>query len=359
MHGACSRYAFRRMQTQILVFCRTRWHTHPIMRPVVEFLRQFSVPVTVINLRSVLPPRLPAGVRRALVISDDPLAAFMAMRSVARGPNKAFHLFLSLEMYEHQLPPHGLRNSLRNGLFWHAHQNVLRRADWVSFSNEARRAHYIKIFPDLEARSSVLRNWPSARTAHGLPGPEMARLEAFAARFPIRIGHVGAIQPGRDIDSLIRAVAAQNRAALILAGKGPRPREVNAESILDLGELPPEQAQEVFNYFQIGFSNYGETTLNSSYAAPVKVYEYLRANKQVLCNRNRGVEEIEREYPNHFYFYRTAEDLPQLLRDLKVPTLTPVKVPTLEAGLTTLLQQCGAWDWLKSPPLPEVNQHEI
>lgn len=142
-----------------------------------------------------------------------------------------------------------------------------------------------------------------------------------------RIGHslvavyAGTIGDAYDIDILIDAVvksaAENNGLGFIVAGDGPRRRDVEVCSmmypnhLLFLGTLPPDDLKTLYKNADVGLMTYVQ---GSTVAMPVKFFDYLVSGIAVLSSLHRDVRQIINE--QHVGMNYQAGDLIDFLRCL-------------------------------------------
>jgi glycosyltransferase involved in cell wall biosynthesis len=114
----------------------------------------------------------------------------------------------------------------------------------------------------------------------------------------------GALNVGRGIDKLIRAMELLPDLSLIIAGTGTidnelksLAKELNLDSRIQfLGRIPPDKLHSITCSASIGVSIEEDMGLNYRYALPNKLFDYIQAGLPVLTSNLPEMEKIVNQY---------------------------------------------------------------
>ena len=225
--------------------------------------------------------------------------------------------FLSLEMYEYQLPNDSIRRMLRNLLFWGAHRMSLRTADTVVFCNEERQRFYLERVPGLQDKTCVMENFHARQDMVFAPLPDVIadifedKLRSYESVFI----YAGGLQVGRFIPELISAFRKLSGKLLILAGRdnsGIIPSDL-PDNILFVGNLDKSALNTLLRSCDYGLMFYSNDLLNTRYCAPVKLHEYGALGLNILSNENVA---ISKRHELIFKIWDDRQDLAEFIATL-------------------------------------------
>lgn len=164
-----------------------------------------------------------------------------------------------------------------------------------------RRAYFAKKHGLKEDGIALVENFPSGR--YPFSGRDRLR-ERFAIPRGTRILlYTGVLGPGREIESMIRAMALlDDRYALVLLGPAFKGYEKDLEAVtaqLGLGGRvhfhPPIPNAEMLDHIaagDIGLVFYRNSSLNNYWCASNKLYEFIYCGKPVITNDHPGLLEV-------------------------------------------------------------------
>lgn len=154
-----------------------------------------------------------------------------------------------------------------------AEAEMFRRADLVLFSAQALLDHHAQSYPELRAKSRLLRN--AVDFAH-FQVPKQPHNRPVA-------GYVGAIDAWFDAAALAEAARANPDLQFVLAGRVENPaiRELRLPNVELLGEVAYEQLPPLFARFDVGLIPFlcNELTMSTN---PIKLYEYFSCGLPVV-----------------------------------------------------------------------------
>lgn len=171
--------------------------------------------------------------------------------------------------------------------------------------------HYLEAYG---VRFSVVRNVP-------LPKPFVP-----AERHnPLVILYQGAVNRGRGVDLLLRAVALLPQARLVVAGRGDEldgmrhlARELGVSERAEfLGHVPYDRLHQVTRQASVGVSLEEDLGLNYRYALPNKIFDYIQARVPVVASPLPAMAQLVREYGvGEILAERTPQALAELLAEV-------------------------------------------
>lgn len=310
-----------------LLFCtRNDVSKHIVLRNYISLLKKNGTLVDTCRVKkgsirqliaSLCDPMVP------LILVDDPIA-FMFSKIVS--PSKRI-VFLSLEMFEHQIRWKGARNIARNLLFYVLHRLSLEFADWVVFSNTLRRDFYLKKHRLLASKSCVVKNkvllpeeWPF------LGGSLEMRIGQFRQKFNILVVYAGSLQEGRSLGHLVEALReALDIGMVLIESTNIATKMPEMDNLLCLRNLSHQDVMAIYKYCDVGILNYANDPLNVRFCAPVKIFEYAAAGLKIVANENYSM--MSDELVNGIY--TDKESVVTLIRSLcssgrKTPDLDQV-----------------------------------
>lgn len=225
-----------------------------------------------------------------IVYCGDPIALIMIF-PILSSVVKVKVNFLSLEMFEYQLPNNSLYNRIRNFIFKISHRLSFDKSDRIVFSNDLRRQHYIDLYPEIAKKSLVLENYASENRMQMDDIYAVEGLADIRSKYDIVFIYAGSIQVGRELELIISAfsqVEYGKKVCLVVAGNDKMNMftEKECKHVYYLGCLSKTQLNRVLWESDYGFMFYQNSLLNTRYAAPVKVYEYHSFQLKIISNNN-------------------------------------------------------------------------
>jgi hypothetical protein len=232
------------------------------------------------------------------IITPDPFVTLCCL--ILKPLSYKHFIYFSFEMYGYTKPNRGIKNKTIN-FIWHILQfTTLLLASKVIFSNKLRRDFYITKYSWIQKKSYILENYCIAKTTslNDLSPEFKNKIDNLIGNHKIWVSYAGSIHPGRDINVLINAFdkAKNSNLGLILAGQDNLGitdilNEKANPDIIYLGNLSFQEIIYLYTKINFGFMDYSNDYLNTKYAAPVKIYEYLQYNLGIICNMNYAMQE--------------------------------------------------------------------
>lgn len=115
--------------------------------------------------------------------------------------------------------------------------------------------------------------------------------------------YAGVLSPGRKIDSLIHIVAERPNTKLLIIGGGPdreRLESIASEKIAGrfhfTGTIPYKYMGILLKECDVGYISYPTDSLNNTYCAPNKIYEYASVNLPMIAPDNPTIRKIFDDY---------------------------------------------------------------
>lgn len=223
------------------------------------------------------------------IITTDPLSFASAFLLSSRS---ARIVFVSLEMYEYQIKIRDVKSFLRYWFFIILHHLALTKAETVVFPNRHRRLFYILKGINFKRTPLVVENVPSRqRMDILLNGPKESNLAGFNSLFLNQkvdrfILYAGSLSKERRIRELIEIFKHKNDHCLIVAGNDIERifGDTSYPNVVYIGELEPKITLALLKKCNAQIGLYSTDTLNSRWAAPIKVYESLVAGVPIILN---------------------------------------------------------------------------
>lgn len=229
------------------------------------------------------------------------------------------YTFYSLEMFEYQVDERNNRNKIRNKIFKLFHYVALKKANKVIFPNEVRMEYYLNKISLDKSKCKVYPNYPSQSVLNEIDDILLRKenselnLESFFYSLGYDLKndienrdvyvYIGTINKGvRGIDKIIDAIRKKQNSFLIFAG--PQ-REKNfkefemSDCYIYLGQLEQKKALELLCISNYAILYYSRDLKNTNYCAPVKLFEYINANVNIISNKCVGLS----EYYNVIYSF--------------------------------------------------------
>lgn len=293
----------------IYFFTRNRIKDHIILKNIFKVLKDSNYLVNECNLNFDFKFKIANG---SIIIVDDPIA-FIYCYLIFFFKKNIRILFLSLEVFEHQLEWNKFYNIVRNFIFFVLQKISLNKANWVFFPNNQRLLFYLDKNPLLKSKSSVLQNFPllplELMTESDSQNISLQQVKLFVKKFKLNAIYAGSLASGRDINQIVSAFENQKFFGLIIisSNKWIDTDALNFEtsSILYLNVLPHSIVQEIYKICQVGFLTYANNPINTRLCAPVKIFEYANQGLFILGNKNENLLQNELVHG----FFDNSEDI--------------------------------------------------
>jgi glycosyltransferase involved in cell wall biosynthesis len=156
--------------------------------------------------------------------------------------------------------------------------------------------------------------------------PPSHDLEPAPVHDPIRLVHAGAVGRSRGLEKLIDAAAATRTDVtldLFLTHNNPavlaelKARAAGVDGVTVHDPVPQEQLVSVLAGFDVGLFVYEPQTINSAWAMPNKIFDYIQARLGVVVGPSPGMSAVVRDTRTGAVTEGFAtEDLVRLLDDL-------------------------------------------
>lgn len=176
-----------------------------------------------------------------------------------------------------------------------------------------------------------------------------------AIREPLRLVHSGATRPNRQIEVMMRAVAASRTGAILdlyLTGEGTHYYESLQQLATELGDrvqiLPPvpqEQLVETLNRYDLGLHLLPPTNTNNALALPNKFFDFIQARIGIIIGPTASMAEIVEQYDLGVVTLDfSAESLTRVIEGLNIEQVRHYKQnTTLVANDLSAENQSRAW----------------
>lgn len=226
---------------------------------------------------------------------SDPIAFIIALPLMCFFKQKKI-IFLSLEMFEYQIPNNKIYNKIRNKLFYFCHKLALKLSDEIIFCNQLRCEFYTKEDQSLKAKSKIMENYASKYKTEmtSIDDENLKLFKNICEERDTIFVYAGSIQAGRDLESIIDAFEeSDSGACLVVAGndKVGLFKNKKYKNVFYIGMLNKESLNRVLYESDYGILFYNNDLLNTKFAAPVKLYEYLCFNLKIISNNNTAMLE--------------------------------------------------------------------
>lgn len=240
-----------------------------------------------------------------IIVFDDPIAAFVGFFYYAfKGYRKKYWM---LEIYEHQLVINSIYRAARYLIFKIFGILALIGCDEIFVSSQLRRKYILEKYNIFVKRKpvKVVYNIPQIIQKTRLSDELYKKIKNFSNKKKVLAVYAGSIQYGRDIGVIVESFSKQTEYGLVLCGRikdeYSKSRIFECESVLYLGELSYAEVLCVYESCHVGLLSYANEPMNVKYSAPVKMWEYLRANMVLIGNNNFALQTEWSEYISAYY----------------------------------------------------------
>jgi glycosyltransferase involved in cell wall biosynthesis len=220
------------------------------------------------------------------VIATDPLSfalAFLFRSSQSR------IIFISLEMYEYQTAVNNVRSFLRYIYYRTIHTFALSKADIVVFPNRYRRLFYLRKGIKFKKSPIIVENVPSSERIEKLSDEnhKISNTPNFVKQHDLNkcVLYAGSLSKERKIQELINVFKDRDD-ILLVAGKDVEGlfRSELPHNINYIGEIDPMLTLDLLKQCKAQIGLYTTESLNTRWAAPIKVYESIVARVPIILN---------------------------------------------------------------------------
>jgi hypothetical protein len=200
---------------------------------------------------------------------------------------------LIYDAYELYIPIKGEPWNLYLSFFHLFEKEIINKSDLI-FCAHQKRAELMKDYYGLKETPIAISNVSKLQLSQKYQSHE---LDAFFAKEGKTIVYAGVLNIDRELEKLIKSVATLSPMyKLLVVGDGPDYMNLRsiAESYDNLefyftGKIPYNELGSVLSRCDVGYVYYPTDSLNNTYCAPNKVYEYSSVNLPMLGNRNESL----------------------------------------------------------------------
>lgn len=217
--------------------------------------------------------------------------------------NKVPQSIIVYDSHELIFPAKGFLQSKRDAFFSYFERKALKAADIIiCASNE--RAILMKEYYEIEKELLVVENISQLPIISDTYSENLLRTtqNLFCAGRSVLV-YAGVLSKGRKIDALIDIVANRDDTALLIIGSGPdseRLHSIAEERIPGrfhfTGSLPYKYMGLLLQHCDVGYISYPTDTLNNTYCASNKLYEYASVNLPMIAPENPTIRSFFEDY---------------------------------------------------------------
>lgn len=203
------------------------------------------------------------------------------------------------DSHELIFPAKGFSQSIRDAFFGHYEKKAINDANLViCASNE--RASLMKEYYKLMELPLIIENISQLPIVEDDFSKELLDNADKIINSPGDIlVYAGVLSPGRKIDSLIHIVAERPDTNLLIIGGGPdreRLESIAAEKIAGrfhfTGSVPYKYMGVLLKQCDVGYISYPTDSLNNTYCASNKIYEYASVNLPMIAPDNPTIRKF-------------------------------------------------------------------
>lgn len=221
------------------------------------------------------------------------------------------------EVYSHEYPVE-IEDQFYKNHKSKAEQNVLPAANVVLVPNQQRIDFFRQLYPQLQGVNYALVEnkswWGTDRPVHN----------QYTSLLPagIKLFYGGTFWMGRKQESFPQLAAALQKQGMHLVLSGYRNEYLNQlisdGAALYVGNIPVEEYVDFVRHIDIALAWYYPTTMNDELCAPLKIFDYLAAQKPVIASRLPYLEELSQRFKGAIHLFepgnwedclRTAEQV--------------------------------------------------
>lgn len=197
------------------------------------------------------------------------------------------------DSHELIFPAEGFSTTLRDSFFRFFEKRTIRSADLIVCASNERKRLMLKYYkmkksPIVIENVSLLPDLDD-EYSKGL----IEKIEKAIGNKKTRLVYAGILVSGRKIDRLIDVVSNRNETTLLIIGEGP-----DRERLQDMAEkkikgryfftggLPYQYMGAVLKKCSVGYISYPTDSLNNTYCAPNKIYEYASVDLPMIATEN-------------------------------------------------------------------------
>lgn len=214
--------------------------------------------------------------------------------------NKKYCKRIIYDAHELIIPEEGHPMDSRQRIYYKLEKSIVKKVDLV-ISASRERSEMMKQHYNLSTTPLAINNISQLTISDGSPTKETLKsLEAFFAKPGVTVVYAGVVTKSRRIGQLLDAVISlAPMFKLLVVGNGDALGDLRqkAESVPELvsaftGAVPYKSLGAILSRCDIGFLYYPVDTLNNTYCASNKIYEYASVGLPMLANENPTVKQI-------------------------------------------------------------------
>ena len=207
------------------------------------------------------------------------------------------------DSHELIFPALGFSQSKRDAFFSHFEKEAIKNANLVICASDER-ASLMKDYYHMSESPLVIENISQLPIVEDEISQELLHNADKIIKSPeVILVYAGVLSPGRKIDSLIDIVAERPDTKLLIIGGGPdreRLESIATEKIADrfhfTGSVPYKYMGILLNKCDVGYISYPTDSLNNTYCASNKIYEYASVNLPMIAPENPTIRKLFEEY---------------------------------------------------------------
>ncbi len=217
--------------------------------------------------------------------------------------NKYPRKIVIYDSHELIFPAEGFSTNRRDSFFRLFEKNAIKRADLVVCASSERCA-LMKKYYRMEKEALVIENISLLPIVDDEYSKNIKTNvdEALGINKYILV-YAGALMAGRKIDRLISIVSKRMDTALLIIGDGPDRERLDSLAEKEIpgryyftGGLPYKYMGALLQNCDVGYISYPTDSLNNTFCAPNKVYEYASVNLPMIALDNPTIRNFFDEY---------------------------------------------------------------
>ena len=207
------------------------------------------------------------------------------------------------DSHELIFPAKGFRQSRRDAFFSYFEKKAVRSADLVICASKER-ANLMRAYYKIEEAPLVIENISQLPIIHDETSSKLLDSAKYVLdNNDIVLVYAGVLSSGRKIESLINIVASRDDTQLLVIGGGPdfeRLISIAEQKIRGkycfTGSIPYKYMGLLLEKCDIGYISYPTDSLNNTYCAPNKIYEYASVGLPMIAPYNPTIKEFFDEF---------------------------------------------------------------
>lgn len=207
------------------------------------------------------------------------------------------------DSHELIFPAEGFSQSKRDAVFEHYEKKAIKDANLVICASDER-ASLMKEYYKMTESPLVIENISQLPIIKDDFSEELLNKADMIINSPGEIlVYAGVLSPGRKIDSLIHIVEERPDTKLLIIGGGPDrerletiAREKIAGRFCFTGSVPYKYMGILLKECSVGYISYPTDSLNNTYCASNKIYEYASANLPMIAPENLTIRKFFEDF---------------------------------------------------------------